>query len=253
MDPADWELHYCVAMVGSSGSVPDSGIGAILVSSRSLAEYRAMFGLSDDDLRRKILDCPGGAASLTAEINQAGGDAIACDPIYARRDADELAHIAQAETDRGNQYLRSHPEQYRWTYFADPEDHHRSRSAAGALFSLDYRVHPERYVAGGIPTLPFRERSFDLVLSSHLLFSYADRLNVAFHRAGVLELMRVTRDELRIFPLVAMGSVRYPHLELLLTQLDHEGVTSNVVDVDYEFQVGGNQMLVCKRRPVLAP
>jgi hypothetical protein len=62
-------------------AVPDSGIGAVLVSSRSLAEYRAMLALSDADLRRRLLDCPGGAASLTAEIHSAGGDAIACDPL----------------------------------------------------------------------------------------------------------------------------------------------------------------------------
>jgi SAM-dependent methyltransferase len=207
-----------------------------------------MFALSDADLRRKILDCPGGAASLIAEISWAGGDAIACDPIYADCAADELELTAQAEVDRGNEYVRSHPEQYRWTYFADPDDHHRSRSAAAALFALDYRAQPQRYVPGSLPNLPFRKSSFDLVLSSHLLFSYADRLYFSFHRAGILELMRVTREELRIFPLVAMGSVAYPHLDSLLEQLFDEGVVAEIVGVAYEFQVGGTQMLVCRHR-----
>jgi SAM-dependent methyltransferase len=228
--------------------VPDSGIGAVLVSSRSLDEYRAMFALSDADLCRKILDCPGGAASLTAEIGLAGGDARACDPIYGDREAHELAVIAQAEVDRGNQYVLAHLEQYRWTYFADPDDHHRSRSTAAARFLRDYRTRPQCYVPGRLPHLPFRDRSFDLVLSSHLLFSYADRLDLSFHRAGIIELMRVTRDELRIFPLVAMGSVVYPHLDELLDQLCDQDWTVNVIDVDYEFQVGGNQMLVCRAR-----
>jgi hypothetical protein len=48
---------------------PDSSIGDLLISSRALDEYRAMFNLSTDDLRRTILDCPGGASSATAEIN----------------------------------------------------------------------------------------------------------------------------------------------------------------------------------------
>ena|ERR1700728_800438 len=231
-----------------SQDVPDSGIGAVLVSSRSLDEYRAMFALSDDDLRRKILDCPGGAASLTAEIGLAGGDATACDPIYADREAQHLAVIADAEIDRGNQYVLAHPEQYRWTYFANPDDHHRSRSAAGTRFALDYQARPQCYVPGRLPHLPFQDHSFDLVLSSHLLFSYADRFDLQFHRAGILELMRVTRDELRIFPLVAMGSVVYPHLDQLLDQLCGEGWAIDVVDVDYEFQVGGTQMLVFRRQ-----
>ncbi|HSZ30562.1 MAG TPA: hypothetical protein VK784_12515 [Pseudonocardiaceae bacterium] len=61
--------------------------------------------------------------------------------------------------------------------------------------------------------------------------------------------MRVTRDELRIFPLMAMGAVGYPYLDQLLAQLADHGITTQVADVDYEFQAGGNQMLVCTHRP----
>lgn len=230
-------------------AVPDSGIGAVLVSARSLAEYRAMFALSEAALRRRLLDCPGGAASLTAEVNAAGGDATACDPVYAHTSTDELAAHAQADTDRGNRYVRAHPEQYRWSFFTDPDDHQRSRHAAVTRFAADRRAHPERYIPGELPRLPFTDNAFDLVLSSHLLFSYADRLDLSFHRDGILELMRVTRDELRIFPLVAMGTVSYPHLDQLLAQLADHGITTQVTDVDYEFQASGNQMLVCTHRP----
>ncbi len=227
-------------------AVPDSGIGAVLVSSRSLAEYRAMFALSDANLRRRLLDCPGGAASLTAEVNSAGGDAIACDPVYASFSAGQLD--VQAETDRASRYVRAHPEQYRWSFFTDPDDHHRHRSAAGARFAADRRTYPERYIPGELPCLPFAHHAFDLVLSSHLLFSYADRLDLSFHREGICELMRVTREELRIFPLVAMGAGIYPHLDQLRVQLADRHIATRLADVDYEFQAGGNQMLVCTHR-----
>lgn len=229
-----------------AAAVPDSGIGAVLVSSRSLAEYRAMFALSDADLRRRLLDCPGGAASLTAEVNSAGGDAIACDPVYASLSAGQLD--AQAETDRASRYVRAHLEQYRWSFFIDPDDHHRHRSAAGVRFATDRRAHPHRYLPGELPNLPFAGNTFDLVLSSHLLFSYADRLDLSFHRKGICELMRVTREELRIFPLVAMGAGVYPHLDQLLAQLANRHITARLADVDYEFQAGGNQMLICTHR-----
>lgn len=63
----------------------------------------------------------------------------------------------------------------------------------------------------------------------------------------IRELTRVARDELRIFPLVAVGScLPYPLLNELLTQLGDHGVVGRVVAVDYEFQGGGNQMLVCR-------
>lgn len=230
----------------SPPAVPDSGIGAVLVSSRSLAEYRAMFALSDTDLQRRLLDCPGGAASLTAEVNCSGGDAIACDPVYAALSAGQLD--AQAETDRASRYVRAHLKQYRWSFFTDPEDHHRHRSAAGARFTADRRTHPERYIPGVLPSLPFAHNTFDLVLSSHLLFSYADRLDLSFHRDGICELMQVTREELRIFPLVAMGAGVYPQLDRLLGQLANRHIAARLADVDYEFQAGGNQMLVCTHR-----
>lgn len=226
---------------------PSSGIGEMLISSRSLAEYRAMFALSEVDLTRRVLDCPGGTAGFTAEVNTAGGRATACDPIYRQHTPEELAARSASESERGNRYVRAHPEQYRWSFFPDPDEHLRSRLAAGTRFAADLRAHPGRYVAGELPELPFPEASFELVLSSHLLFSYADRLDLAFHRAAIGELMRVAAAELRIFPLVAMGSpTPYPLLDQLLEQIAEDGVTGRVVAVDYEFQAGGHQLLVCR-------
>lgn len=228
-------------------TVASSGIGGMLVSSRSLAEYRAMFDLSDADLGRRVLDCPAGASSFTAEVNATGGDVTACDPIYADQGPVTLARRSRDETNRGNAYVRAHPEQYRWSFFADPDEHQRSRHAAGSRFAADMERHPNRYVAGSLPALPFIAGNFDLVLSSHLLFSYADRLDFAFHRAAILELVRVAREEVRIFPLVAMGAVAYPNLDQLRAQLSGHGVRSRIVDVNYELQAGGYQMMTCHR------
>lgn len=219
----------------------------MLISSRSLGEYRAMFALTEADLARRILDCPGGTASFTAEVNAAGGNATACDPIYAQHGPDDLFARSLTETERANRYVRAHPGQYRWSFFPDADDHQRSRISAGTLFAGDFRHHPRRYVPGRLPELPFADASFELVLSSHLLFSYADRLDLAFHQQAICELMRVARDELRVFPLVAMGSpVSYPPLDGLLAGLRGSDIVGWVVGVDYEFQAGGNQMLICR-------
>ena len=88
-----------------------------------------------------------------------------------------------SETERGNRYVRAHPEQYRWSFFSNPDEHLRSRAEAGARFAADLRAHPQRYIAGRLPVLPFPSASFELVLSSHLLFSYADRLHLGFTAA----------------------------------------------------------------------
>ncbi|WP_420749961.1 methyltransferase domain-containing protein [Rhodococcus sp. O3] len=227
--------------------VPTRGIGEMLISSRSLHEYRAMFGLTDEDLSRRILDCPGGAAGFTGEVNDRGGDVTACDLAYFGHEAEELAAITAAETDRGNRYVRAHADEYDWTFFTDPDEHRRVRRHAVRKFAADIRRHPQRYVAGRLPSLPFADGSFDLVLSSHLLFSYSDRLDHTFHVDAIAELVRVARGEVRIFPLVTSGSsVLYPRLGELLTDLRGRDIAGDVAEVDYRFQKGAHHMLVCR-------
>jgi hypothetical protein len=45
-----------------------------------------------------------------------------------------------------------------------------------------------------------------MTLVSYLLFAYQDRFDCAFHRDSILEIMRVTRGEARIYPTVTFGS-----------------------------------------------
>lgn len=233
-------------MIRDSDQSSTVGIGEMLISSRSLGEYMAMFNLTENDLSRKILDCPGGAAGFTSALNRLGGDVTACDMAYFDREAEQLAGIVAAETSRGNQYIRAHSEHYDWTFFADPEEHLRVRLGATKDFAADIKRNPHSYVAGRLPALPFPDASFDLVLSSHLLFSYSDRLDSAFHLDAITELMRVSRDEVRIFPLVDSGSAAlYPHLDTLLTDLRDRGIAGEVVEVEYRFQRGAHHMLVC--------
>ncbi|WP_307188333.1 hypothetical protein [Nocardia alba] len=107
-------------MIDNDTSPGTGGFGEILVSSRSLREYQAMFALTDHDLERRILDCPGGAAGFAAEVSRRGGDVTACDIAYFDSGIDRVAATAVAEADRGNRYVREHADAYRWTFFADP-------------------------------------------------------------------------------------------------------------------------------------
>jgi hypothetical protein len=49
---------------------------------RSLSEYKEMFSLTSDDLRKKILGCGDGPACFNAELTANGGNVISIDPIY---------------------------------------------------------------------------------------------------------------------------------------------------------------------------
>ncbi|MGW4119491.1 methyltransferase domain-containing protein [Nocardia sp. NPDC004711] len=225
-------------------------VGGFLITSRGLDEYRAMFGLGPADLGGRILDCPAGAASFAAEVARFGGDVTACDAAYFDFDGVEVGEVCRAQTDLGDRYVRAHPGDYCWTFFTDPDDHHRRRRSAVELFVADRQRNPDRYVPAELPRLPFPDNAFDLVLSSHLLFSYADGLGYDFHVRAITELIRVSRGDVRIFPLVPTGSAQvYPRLNELRGDLLNLGITSDVVEVEYEFQQGADQMMVCRKDP----
>ena len=64
---------------------------------------------------------------------------------------------------------------------------------------VNMRQHPDCYLPAVLPELSFNKDQFDLTLSAHFLFTYADRLNFDFHVRTLLEMLRVTRHEVRIF------------------------------------------------------
>ncbi|MFJ2187237.1 hypothetical protein ACIOJE_04625 [Kitasatospora sp. NPDC087861] len=216
----------------------------MLVSARSFDEYRAMFALTDRDLDQRILDCPGGAASFTAEAGRRGVDTVAVDPEYAHH-REQLGVLAEREVRHKHADLVREAPNHVWTWFGDPERYTRLRTASARDFTADIAARPDRYVAGSLPHLPFATRSFDLVLSSHLLFSYGARLDEDFHLAALFELARVARREVRLFPvLLHSGTTRYGPLERVRERLAGDGVPSRLERVAYEFQPGGDEMLV---------
>jgi hypothetical protein len=221
----------------------DRSIGDYLVSARSFAEYRAMFDLTDGDLAGRVLDCPGGGASFTATARALGVDAVAVDPVYALP-AGELAARMAGELARGSRWTEAHRDRYVWDFHGSPAGHARLRAASAQLFLRDRPAAPGRYVPGALPALPFRDGSADLVLSSHLLFTYADRLDAAFHLAALLEMRRVSRGRVRVYPLVDQAGAALPDLlGSLLAGLGAAGVPAAVRTVGYEFQRGATEML----------
>ncbi|MFC6014347.1 hypothetical protein [Nocardia lasii] len=222
-------------------------LGEFLVSARSLTEYRAMFHLHDDDLRgRRILDCPGGAASFAVEASELGAEVTAIDPIYATAPP-ELAVRARAENERAVAWAHAHAGRYRWDWYGSTAEHAEIRRGAAARFADDVRATPQRYLAGSLPSLPCADDAFDLALSSHLLFSYADRLDADFHLAALLELSRVTTIETRVYPLLDYtGAPLDDLIAYLRTELYDKGVDTELRKIDYEFHHGADTMLTLR-------
>ena len=90
--------------------------------------------------------------------------------------------------------------------------------------------------------LPFAAGEFDLAICSHFLFLYSEQIPLDIHQASLEELARVA-EEVRIFPLLALGGAPSPYVEPVAERLEAMGLKVTIESVAYEFQRGGNQML----------
>jgi len=102
---------------------------------------------------------------------------------------------------------------------------------------------PKRYVAGELPRLPFANSEFDLTLVSYLLFAYQDRFNYDFHRDSVLEIMRVTRGEARIYPTVTFEAQPSEYIPMLKSDPALMAFEFTEIETDFEFMVNSNSYL----------
>ena len=219
---------------------------------RSFDEYRRMFALSSDDVRLRMLGCADGPASFNAEATAVGMSVTSCDPLY-RFTPDEIARRIADTTEVIIEQTRRNQEEFVWTSIRSIEELRSLRSSAMERFLADFEAGKSegRYVDAELPTLPFEDDAFDLALCSHFLFLYSEQLSEDFHFAAIREMNRVA-DEVRIFPLLALGGAPSPRVEAVSQRLRDCGLVSAIELVPYEFQRGGNQMMRVKRSSPLS-
>jgi SAM-dependent methyltransferase len=212
----------------------------MLITSRSAAEYRAMFDLTDP-LTGSILDCCAGGAGFTAE---AGVAAVALDSVYAQGQA-KLAEMVRTGQQGASAISYANAEHFDWSWYGTRERREELRADAAKRFLADVADRPDHYIAGDVHHLPFADNSFDLVLCSHLLFTWSDVFDEDWHRRAIGELLRVGRGEVRIFPTVVQKTgAPVPFLPGLLADFASRGVSARLVKVPFMFQVGADEMLV---------
>ncbi|MBT2698659.1 SAM-dependent methyltransferase [Bacillus sp. ISL-40] len=219
----------------------------IIFIGRTFEEYLDLFSLSKEELEgKKILDCPAGACSFTAVSNKSGLDVTACDIAYYHS-IEDLKNKGLQDIEHAMEHMQKAQGNYIWDYFKDIEGLKKHRLSALKDCAKDMRESSERYVPVTLPSLPFEDAEFDILLSAHFLFMYADRLDYQFHIKTLNEFLRVTKEEIRIFPLVDLEGKRYEHLDKLISYLVGNGCRVEEVKVPYEFQVNANSMLKIKK------
>jgi ubiquinone/menaquinone biosynthesis C-methylase UbiE len=143
------------------------------------------------------------------------------------------------------QQTGANQDKFIWNTIPSLEDLGRIRMEAMRRFLASYedgRVQG-RYIPGELPELPFADQTFDLALSSHFLFLYTDNLSFEFHVSAICEMLRVA-CEVRIFPLLDMNARESHYLNSILENF--QKYKPEICQVNYEFQRGGNRMLVLR-------
>ena len=215
----------------------------VVLLGRTLEEYRRFFGLEVEQLRGKaILDVAAGVSSFCAEANQVGLNVTAFDSIY-ELSRDEIRRRCEPDLDQVTEAIGI-LKTYRWDFYRSPEALRRFRETAYRTFLQDYPAgQGTRYVPGRLPNLPFRDHQFDLTLISYLLFVYEDQLDYEFHKRSLLEIMRVTRGEARLYPVVTFEAKRCAHLDRLKKDDELLNFVFEEVQTDFEFLLNSNYYL----------
>lgn len=206
-------------------------------------EYKQMFGFTREELKnKKIIDVGAGVSNFCGIANAFGLNVKAVDTIYdlpimelEQRCNSDLAHVLNQLPKINNLY--------NWDYFGDLASLEISRIKSAQLFLKDYEYSPEHYVSGSARNLPFDAFSFDIAFVSHLMFLYDDLLDDNFHFDALKELMRVTKEEIIIFPLYNLSGEVSDFVQPIKSKLDELGVKYFEEESSYPVKEGKNKRL----------
>lgn len=205
----------------------------------SLDDYRQMFDLTDADTHASILDYPAGFSSFNAEMNKAGLRVTSADPSYELSADEMLAHVEKQLAG-----LHEHFEQHKHTLVEQRVLNQllNEARATAQVFCEDFLQGrmDGRYETVRMPGLPYQDNEFDLVVSSHWLFS--DHPDSFYQMQTLREMVRVA-GECRIFPVLDVTGEVSPSLGPVMMQLQQENYGVEVREVSFSLQQHGNAML----------
>lgn len=221
-------------------------LNSVVPWGRNFDEYRTMFMLSNDDLSKKIAGFGDGPASFNFEATQKGFPVASFDPIY-QFTREQIKRRIEEVRPTVMQQMAENSENYVWNDFKNLSDLEQRRMSAMNLFLEDYERGKSdgRYIYHELPQkTEFSDNSFDIGLSSHFLLMYT-ALGYDFHIQSISEMLRICR-EVRIFPILDLDG---NSTELINSVIAHfrKNHTVEIRKTNYEFQKGGNKLLVIQK------
>ncbi|MGB8216136.1 MAG: hypothetical protein WCE94_02445 [Candidatus Methanoperedens sp.] len=202
-----------------------------------------MFELDNLPKDEQILDVASGVSSFCAEANAKGYNVTASDRIYTASLL-EIGQKCRQDLDEVMKQLPGIVDLYVWNFFKDIQALKAQREKAYKLFIEDFKNHgTKRYMPVEYPSSGFIDNQFSTSLVSHFLFLYEDHINYDLHKKIILELLRITSKEIRIFPIVNLQGKKSPFVDALMNDADFEQFKISIEKVDYEFMKNGNEMM----------
>jgi len=212
---------------------------------RNLQEYIRMFNLSEIDKQKRIISFGDGPASFNAEMTKRGYSVTSIDPLY-RFSKDEITERIRETAETIVEQTRNNLDNFIWKEFASVDELKETRLKAMNDFLVDFEKGKTeaRYINHEMPNkLSFEEKSFDLGLSSHFLILYS-QLGLQFHISAITEMLRLC-NEIRIFPLQNLNAQKSEVLDGIIDHFEKMHLVE-ITEVPYEFQIGGNKMLIIR-------
>lgn len=214
---------------------------------RNLDEYTSMFSLTDSDFKKRIISFGDGPASFNVEMTALNRQVVSLDPIY-QFSKNELGQRIVETKEMILEQTRNNLDNFVWTNIKNIHDLEQIRMNAMNNFIDDFELGKRngRYVYHELPNpTGYKDLSFDLGLSSHFLFLYS-QLGLDFHIKSISEMLRICK-EIRIFPTLNLNAVKSEVLDGIIDYFKSD-FKIHIDSVDYEFQKGGNKMLIIKRK-----
>ncbi|HET6589687.1 MAG TPA: hypothetical protein VFG45_05945 [Candidatus Nitrosocosmicus sp.] len=205
------------------------------------------------------MNCPSGTSSFVAEASSSQYQlkkVIGCDLLYKEDDVNMLRNRGKEDLDYMIKQLSQVPDPYDWKIYSSISDLYEARNNAFKRFLSDYELDRlmirkgeiiiHRYIHTILQKLPFGNATFDLVLRSNLLFYYHRMFGYHFHLNSILELLRVTSKEVRIFPCQKPDATFLNYfdkiLDNIITRMNNK-ISFQIEKVSHEFRRGINKML----------
>lgn len=218
----------------------------VVLVGRTFEEYYKMFSLDEVSKEDNILDVASGVSSFCADASLDGYNVTASDKIYS-----SLPYSIEEKCARDLEIvlekLHFVKDSYNWDFFEDISALKRNRELAYKRFISDFKEKGnKKYMYVDFPQTQFDNDEFTISLVSHFLFLYDGHLDYEFHKKTISELIRITSDEIRIFPILNLRYKRSSFVSKLMEDPEFKDYQIEINEVNYEFLKNGNEMMKIK-------